>query len=250
MTKHVAIVNTERPEAIGDAVSAFPAVRALADQDRVMVHFSSGPVRPLFGHPNAVVLDCREPECEVFDVQQVAKFGQLRGMGLAQSWFAALGLPVPPQGPLDFGISVPTASVRFDIVLAPFSASDAGGCKTWPDERWTELISRIDRCAFTVACGRDDELPAWCHGGGFATMRDFPLRAVCTALANARCVLTVDNGVSWLAQAVRARHVLLQPSNHPAWWTPDMNPGAVNLPDVRNVPVEVVLAVMRNFLSS
>lgn len=249
------VTNSVRPDAIGDALASFPAIHAAAP---AAVYFTCAAIRPLFfptlpDMREIVVFEDPPPGARVLDVQKFASGAEHRDLHLAQAWFEILGLPIPEM-PLPIGhwpivydrtMTGPLAAV--DVWLAPFSASDFGsGTKVWSG--WAELVDRLHAKGLSVGlmCGKGEKPEGWRPDAYVSGLR---LKAVCRILKEACCVVTVDNGVNWMCQAVAARHVLLQASNHGSHWTRDHGPAAVNIHSVTTATVDEVYGAVVKMLA-
>ncbi len=111
------------------------------------------------------------------------------------------------------------------IAIHPGSGSAA---KNWPDERWRELVARLDTPVLLVLgeaeLGRWNsqalaELAALCRHG-MKVADSLPLPALAAALRRCRLFLGHDSGVSHLAAAVGRPCVLLFGPTDPAMWAP------------------------------
>jgi hypothetical protein len=232
------IVNSLHPQAIGDAISAFPILWALARAAPLSVYFSCAAVRPLCTFAEVADQPLDGP---TLDVQEFAAAAEVRGLHLAQSWFWRLGMepPTPPFAWPEFPVTMPRA--KFDLAVAPFSNSDPRGDKVprifwsarWPLAHWLELLSGLDEKRVCLLCAGSEEMGGLRELATILAGRD--LREVCGVLRNSAVVLTIDNGIGWLAQALGCQHVLLQPSRHFRGWTNNPNANAVNLPNSARV---------------
>ena len=234
------IVNSLHPHAIGDGLSAFPMLWKLSNIEPVSVYFSCAAIRPLCTF--AETFD--EPlDGITLDIQEFAAAAEARGLHLAQSWYWRLGID-PPNPPFAWPrLPAEEWLHRFDIVFAPFSGSDFDGSKTWPLARWLQLSTELNPLKIVLLCGGTEKTDGFNeHVTDMIRGRD--LREVCGILRSAKIVLTIDNGIGWLAQAMGCQHVLLQPSNYRPTWTCNPNHNAINLPIAANI--ELVCDYLRS----
>jgi heptosyltransferase-2 len=138
------------------------------------------------------------------------------------------------------------------IAIHPGSGSTA---KNWPDERWWELLARLDAPVLLVLGESERERwtarlltePAPPHRNRREIADQLPLPALASALRKCRLFLGHDSGVSHLAAAVGLPCVLLFGPTDPAMWAP---PGPqVRVirrdPTLNHIGVQDVLAACR-----
>jgi hypothetical protein len=245
------IVNSLQPQAIGDAISALPLLWQLSRMEPLSVYFSCNAVRSLC---NFAAISQEPLDGSTLDIQEFAGAAEVQGLHLVQSWFWRLGL-APPEPPFEWPlIPVEPPPSEVTAVFAPFS----GGSRSteawpppalfsnqWPKANWLRLLSALrDRGVCLLCSGDDDVGPFRDMGAIVLAGRD--LREVAGVLQRAAVVLTIDNGIAWLAQALQPPHVLLQSSRHPRTWTTNPNPNAVNLSS--SADAGVVLQVVETLL--
>jgi len=226
------IINSLQPQAIGDAISAFPLLWELSQAQRLFVYFSCTAVRPLC---NFATTSDEPLDGPILDIQDFARAAQMRGLHLVQSWFWHFGMPIP-QPPFEWPrLATRLVSDHFDVAIAPFTRSEPERAwpprslfsNVWPLANWTDLCHSSTR-RVCLLCSAADDVSAFHHEGlHILAGRDLP--EVCGVLQNTGAVVTIDNGISWLAQAMRRPHVLLKSARHFGTWNSDLNPDAVNL---------------------
>ena len=142
----------------------------------------------------------------------------LRALGLATDDFRSqLPYPAAPHSKGD--------SQTVPIAIHPGSGSAA---KNWPDERWQELMARLDAPILLVL--GEAERERWTapllaqfsspHRHRREIADRLPLSALAAALRQCRLFLGHDSGVSHLAAAVGRPCVLLFGPTDPAMWAP------------------------------
>jgi heptosyltransferase III len=168
----------------------------------------------------------------------------LQGLGLSTADFRSQ-LPFPlkpsdrtpanPDASAENAAGVGAASVDLPapcldsqpaaIAIHPGSGSAA---KNWPDERWQELMARLDAPVLLVL--GEAERPRW-NSAAVARFRSsqrhwravancLPLPELASALRRCRLFIGHDSGVSHLAAAVGRPGVLLFGPTDPAMWAP------------------------------
>lgn len=253
------VVNSANPGALGDAISAVPAVAEVARHNGgLKVWWQAEPIADLYDIKNCQQFAGAPPQmnkCIRMDVQQVAAGFMYLGIPLVEAWARAMGLPGLPGVPNDILWPRPNVSKREGaplgldqsrrfVLVSPYSYSDNGsGTKIWPEAKWRELAERLRKCGLQVGlvCGSKDPQN---------TEYDFCIRGrrlqeVFSWLLDAAVVITVDNGVNWLCQSCGARHVLITAANHPLDWSASRSENAINVRDAKCAePSTVLLAAM------
>jgi hypothetical protein len=146
----------------------------------------------------------------------------------------------PPR--LDFTTDdrIPT----FDFVLSPYSRSDYRNAKVWPLERWQELVAELSSWSSVCVVGSGEDERVFENVTYFM---DQPLRDVCGLLAKARrAVLTIDNGMSHLAHALRVPHFSIYPAALAPTWTTNLNANAYR---IVAAPLTLTVAEVREALA-
>jgi hypothetical protein len=171
------------------------------------------------------------------DIQGFAPAAQAQGLHLVQSWFWRLGMP-PPRPPFEWPrLPVQSPPAESELAIAPFSGSEREGAwpppvlfsNLWPAANWVKLLSGLSTKRVCLLCSNADNLGLF-RDSAPLILAGRDLRQVCGTLKSAAVVLTIDNGIGWLAQALQRPHVLLRSSRHLRTWTNNPNPNAVNLP--------------------
>lgn len=259
------IVNSANPQALGDAISAVPAVAlmGLAAQDRqeeLPVWWETEAVAGLFDLPG-VRQKAGSPSPDLLahrlDIQEVARGFMHMGIPITEAWARAMGTTLPAgwcwpsmrgvEGDLDHTLIPGFKPLQPYVLFSPYSYSDNGtGNKEWPFFKWFGLVEQLQEAGLQVgmlAAASDSPLP-------IPGIVDFqvlgqPLPAVAAWMREAACVVTIDNGMNWLAQACEANHVLITAAAHPPAWSSNPSPAARNIPDARTASIhEVVSAAL------
>ena len=198
------------PSALADWLGTFDLVlNYWPDPDRILA--SRFPVRSgqmyLAGTAVPTIAPAARHFCE-----------PLRALGLANDDFRSqLPYPGAPHSEGD--------SQTVPIAIHPGSGS---GAKNWPDERWQELMARLDAPILLVL--GEAERERWTapllaqfsspHRHRREIADRLPLSALAAALRQCRLFLGHDSGVSHLAAAVGRPCVLLFGPTDPAMWAP------------------------------
>ena len=252
--KPIIIENSLAPNAIGDSVAAFPALYALGWNKPLQVYFSAEKVRDLFFHPKIELLTERPEDGEVIDVQKLFSIYAHTGLSLTRSYMMALGLDVLAKSQylpeIHFNVGPERAEKIWDFIIAPFSWSDNGtNTKLWYEYCWILLVQELKKNKFSVGLmgtQKDYDSMSEEFKKGICDLvdpiLDQNLIEVCKILRDAKIVITVDNGINWLAQGMDAAHILLVPNTHHPNWTANPSQFAVNLP-VNSRPENVYGAI-------
>lgn len=216
------VENSAAPGAIGDTIAAFPALHAGAWEYPLEVYLSSEPCRELLVHPQIAVLPQRPDNAGVLDVQKLFPSYAHTGVALTRAYMVQMGLNAlaqaerPPEVILGVGLNEKPQEY-FDILLAPFSASDNGtNTKLWPEENWYVLINfflKMNQKLGILGTSKDQ----WALGKEHCVL-DRPLPEVCRMVRNAKATICVDNGINWICQGMIANEICFLPqTQHPAW---------------------------------
>ena len=223
---------------IGDAITSFPALYDLADQDGVEVYFANSGVCGLWKNNAAVVFHEKIEGGEDFNNQAAFKIFSHSGLHMAQAWYWILNMPIPQSiRKVDLLESKP--AFLCDVIISPFSHSDLllsergeFGGKTWPFEKWNKAIDALTGAGFSVGvCGMfgSGTDPAFWGDRRIAVFDSLPLNDLCGCLRGARCVVTIDNGIGHIAHLLGVSHVHLIPNKPwicPKEWTMNKNGNA------------------------
>ena len=254
--KALLITNSHMPGALGDSIAAIPAlvpyVRRLVLHGFIdSVVWSCGAANDLFHlHAPQFTLDEAESlEIETMikiDTQEVVKKHWDGTKSLVQMYadYACIELdkfhwPTPNGLKSDF--LERRVKGKFAL-LAPFSHSDSGtNTKTWEPWKWHKLAEVLQEQGIEpVILGlRANKLEPW-ENKGYTMMISQPIKEIMWAMMESRAVITVDNGMGWLAQSLEAPHVQILSSNMPAAFAWDHGPLAKNLSSCRTVSVSKV----------
>lgn len=250
------ITNSQAPGAIGDAISAVPAVAELARSrpPKSLRVYWSAQIVGLFAIPavDQFLGRPQDEETRSLDIQEIAQGFLHTGIPITEAWARALGMPGLPddwQWPAlweDIPRTTGLIGFRPDapfVLASPFSYSDLGtGCKVWPKFKWLGLVESLQATGLQVGL--------LCHGQDPADayfdfhVRNRPLPEVANWMRDAAAVVTVDNGMNWMAQATGARHALITAAAHPPAWSSNPGPNARNVADARMASIREVLAAV------
>jgi len=244
------------PGALGDAVAAIPAlvpyVRRLSLHGFIdSVVWSCESAKDLFHlhvpqytEEEAVSLGI-ETSLKI-DTQDVVKKYWDPSKSLAQMYgdFAQVDLkkfhwPVPNDVKSDY--LERRVKGKFAL-LAPFSHSDSGtNTKTWEPWKWHQLAEVLrEQGIEPVILGlRANKIEPW-EGKGYTMMISQPIREIMWTMMESQAVITLDNGMGWLAQSVQAPHVQILSSNMPSAFAWDHGTLAKNLATCRTMTVQKV----------
>jgi|GEM_PF-5276629 len=257
MTNTFIIENSAAPGAIGDTIASFPALKAMAwrSEKPINVYLSSKPCRPLLNFHNINQLEERPSEAKILDIQTFAHKYMNTGQSMGQAYMAEIGLPevaaqkvpeleiyledVPPSGQL----------AVYDVILAPFSNSDNGtNTKIWPIEKWELLYLFLRSRNYTVAVlgVESDITERWKTIG--THILDLPLSLVATMMDFSGLTISVDNGINWIAQAIKCPHLVLLPATANPGWTANRAQNAINMPIA--IDVETVMGKAEEILNA
>jgi Glycosyltransferase family 9 (heptosyltransferase) len=255
------ITNRIQLHAIGDAIAALPAAWILARSGTIgEVYFTSRAVVGLFdlGIPQAEwdygSLPLRTNYTLETQEAVARSTGHFFRESLVQHYARAAGI-APDFLPWPRCMTVPPAMLPSltppPVLFAPYSNSDHGsGTKVWDMNNWVELANRVFEAGFPVYILRgafeSDDFLKTCPN--FLVGR--PLWEVAWWMQNAAAVVTVDNGMGWLAQALGAPHVHILSSNMPLAFSSDSGPRAVNISNCLTASVVQVWEALRPILAS
>ena len=223
--------------AIGDTVTAFPALYELAKKLPLNLWLESHQVRPLWAGPPVNMLSERPATGATRGIEIPYRFFVFSGLHMIQAWFWNLGLSVPDKLP-----RIPLAGETkevIDVIISPFSSSGTAGGphKIWPYQNWNIVIDTLLAAGLSVGiCGvfskTNDPRPLDPQFWGERSVRvldALPLVELVGYLRATRCVVTIDNGVGHLAHLVAAPHAQIIPAHpnlHPPSWVVNHNPNA------------------------
>jgi hypothetical protein len=138
--------------------------------------------------------------------------------------FLQYDLPAPAL-PIVLPHATAPCGLERGIVIAPFShAADKAhqALKVWDHARWVAVVEALRALGhagpiYVLGVGADD--PAPCVAAGIHPVFDRPLTEVLDLLKRSPLVMTIDNGISHVAQLGGvSRHVLLYPDTmRPGW---------------------------------
>jgi len=188
---------------LGDAITAFPALYSLAKGGTFRLFIVNSRLRQLWRGPEIEMLsECPEVG-EHVSIRDIYGFFSQSGLHMIQGWFWKLGLQVPNTPspvPLNFS-GGPTQLV--DVLLSPSSHSgDGTGVKQLHFAKWNTVIDALFARGLSVGVGglfesgRDEKF--W-DDRPVVVFDTLPLPQLLCVLRDARCALTLDNGVGHLA---------------------------------------------------
>ena len=242
MTETYIVENSSSPGAIGDTIAAFPALQAIAwrADKPISVYLASKPCRKLLSHPKIVVLEDRPASGHLLNIQAFAAKYMNTGQSMSQAYMAEVGLQdvaavrVPElEINTDYDFQEPFKS--YNVLLAPFSHSDYGtNTKTWADDKWRDLVWYLQgskKARFSVGLlGTEKDITGMWETMPVDRILGLELAYVAGLISCANLTISVDNGINWITQAVKAPHLcFLPPTAHPGW-TANRNPNAINMP--------------------
>ncbi len=128
----------------------------------------------------------------------------------------------------------------YDYVISAMSR--ANGVRMWPLDEWRKLIPQLPGSVCMV--GSADEAQPF---EGIDYYLGHSLQDVAAVLSKAKCVITIDNGISRLTHAVGANHILLCSNVVGEVW--GSYPGATLVYDgPKNFGVDRVLALAKAYV--
>lgn len=223
--------------AIGDTITAFPALYELAKKLPLNLWLESHQVRPLWAGPPVNMLSERPGIGVTRSIEIAHRFFYSSGLHMIQAWFWNLGLSVPDKLP-----RIPLAGETkevIDVIISPFSSSGTAGGphKIWPYQNWNIVIDTLLAAGLSVGiCGvfskTNDPRPLDPQFWGERAVRildALPLVELAGFLRAARCVATIDNGVGHLAHLLGVPHAQIIPAHPnlcPPSWVANRNPNA------------------------
>ena len=218
----------------GDALTAFPALYRLAEQERFRLHIANQQLRTLWAGPDVELLEQRPEGGRCVNIQDIYKYFSQSGLHMTQAWFWKLGLPVPPEPkavPLRF---VRRFDIAIDVYLSPASHSDAGtGLKQLAYSKWNDVIDGLLNAGLSVAVGglfSSGKDPVFWGDRAVRMLDSFPLSELLPIIDATRCVITADNGIGHVAFFLTKPHVHVIP-RHPnlscEGWVSNRNANAI-----------------------
>jgi hypothetical protein len=162
---------------------------------------------------------------------------------MSEAHFTYNGLEMPVD--LPFPAKHSEFAYLFDYAVAPFSRTDIAGNKVWPVEHWQQLISRLDGSVLVLGAHEDDTTPY--EEAGATAIVGFNMGHVTDIVVNAAALITIDTGISHLAQLLQKReHVLLYPGTVPPMFAETRHGVHVRGPTMREISVDAVLAAVNS----
>jgi len=258
MPESIVVENSQQSAAIGDTLASFPALMAYAwrADKPITVWLSSAACRPLLpAHHNINQVEERPKKpSKILDIQAIAKRHIRSGFSMSQGYMEEIGLADSakerhPELTIDIGPQPETIS-QFQVLLAPFSHSDNGtNTKIWPDSQWDKLITYLRQKGLSIGLlGVESDMTDFWRQQPIKPLLGRPLRSVGWLLMACGFVISTDNGINWMAQAVKAKHILLLPGTaHPGWTG---NRTGKALMTMVSSPAEVVMQMCNKILAN
>jgi hypothetical protein len=137
----------------------------------------------------------------------------------------------------------------FDVLISPYYRGVLDEERTWPYERWQEVV---DRLAGSLRVG---VLATPADPRPFRNVEYYvgdQVEDVCAVMSSTRVgVLSIDNDFSHLAHALRVPHFLLYPATQSPVWSANTNPNAQRvIASPRDVSSDDVLEAMGPLLNA
>ena len=251
------VTNSHMPGALGDSIAAIPTlvpyITRLVEQGFVdCVVWTCPAAKDLFPLPIPQFTKDEAESLEIenyikIDTQEVIRKNWDSGHSLIEMYatYSFIELadpfkwPAPNALPSEF---LKRKALGRYAMLAPFSHSDAGtNTKTWDSWKWHKLAETLrEQGIEPVILGiRANNIAPW-DGKGYTLMISQPMQEIMGAMLDSCAVITVDNGMGWLAQSLQAPHVQILSSNMPSAFAWDHGPLAKNLSTCRSVSVQKV----------
>jgi hypothetical protein len=221
----VIYVNIKSEVKIGDSLCCMPFVIDVATRHRkpVVVCGNVSPlIAPLIRHK--FVHFCLSsyvtaPQYNL-NVEDAFHYANINNVHMAAAHFIVQGFD-PPAIPLTLELVAEPSHLPSGIVICPFTASDEGGTKLWPFERWRHLMlylaAQYGVERFYILGGPLDNVSPFLGipgVGGVIPLLGMELTKVLGILRRARLFISVDSGPSHLAHfGGVSKHVLLAPSH-------------------------------------
>ncbi len=227
--------------AIGDVITSFPALYQLAREKHLRLWFEHPGIRSLWAGPPVEMLTDPPTEGKSYDIRAAAESLSNGGLHMIQSWFWNFELPIPAIIPkISLGGDMVAPEDALDVIISPYSATGLSispdDLRIWPFDRWNIVIDTLLGAGLSVGvCGvfregaskRSFDVPFWGERP-VRVLDSLPLIELAGCLRAARCVATVDNGISHFAHILGVPHAQLIPvgTGFPPSWIADHNPRA------------------------
>lgn len=201
-------------ERIGDFLATIPAMMKLSENHDVFLTVHPGLQELAQLLPYQIKLGTIEnPErTYIIDINAAYATGWEAGLHMTQAYYPQFELPIPesPQRPL---LIVPNEDVPiYDFVIAPYAMSLPWG-QLWTIEKWNQLIEYYPDKKFALLAGPNDS--RFFNHTNLTQYHGESWIKVANLISKAKTVITVVTGLSHLAHALDARHVLF--INQPEW---------------------------------
>jgi len=224
--------------ALGDTITAFPALYEIAKLIPLSVWFDLKQLYDLWGGPPIFVPE--NPPDVKFNILGVAHYFNGSGLHMVHGWYRYLGLQIPKTLPkITVAGQGPSGKEIFDVIISPYSASGRQAPtkiwhKVWPYENWCRVIDALVAFGLSVAVcgvftrhdGRNRDEKFW-GDRPVATLDGLPLAELVGYLRGARCVATIDNGIGHLAHLLSVPHAHVIHSEFNPFFVANRNANAV-----------------------
>jgi hypothetical protein len=217
-------INVKSEIKIGDSLCCMPfVVDAAARHGKpVIVCGNVSPlIAPLFRHGliHFGFFSWLTPKYTL-NVEQAFHYANANNMHIAAAHFILQGFEAP-KVPLALKMIAEPVHLPGGIVICPFTASDEGGTKLWPFDRWKHvmlhLMTHHGVGRFYILGGPQDSVLPFLGIPGMGQvipLTGLNLTQVLDVLRRADLFISVDSGPSHLAHfGGVAKHVLLAPSH-------------------------------------
>lgn len=238
---------------IGDALGSYPFMLHFARTEKVYV---TGPLNQLVKDlVDASNLIYAEPPEAVNQRSTLHPMNSMRycstnrpNTHMAQGYFGQFQLAIPPL-PMRVPFKETEIEETADIVIAPFSFSDAAYIKRWPQEKWIQFIKHFSPAHKVYIVGGPIDDASWAIEAGAHPFLCHPLSDVYALLKRAKVVVTVDTSISHMCHfGGISHHVLLFPNTLPRGFAETPIGVQVKGPSNTAISVEEVIAATNQFL--
>ena len=278
--------------ALGDTLCTTPAVRAfrLANPETFIVYVThnAGYCRVLDGNPDidlvlyneylqhkglddfspewlqSLPLDLQETtNLYHFDLKRVCTRQEAFQEHISRAFASLLELPIESTRPIvALGEQERRAALGFVrrpyVVFSMHSVSNPeredgqGRAKDWPFERWAQLAESISAEGDYDVIAVGSEFDPRLSTPSLRSLYGLPIKVLAALLAEAHCVVTLENGVAHLAAAVDAPTVeFYSDLMPPGWATPEgVSWWRMLRGDPRDISCDAVMSAVREALEA
>ena len=268
-----------RGATVGEAIASLPALYEIARQTPLRLWFEHPEIKRLWAGSPVEMLSDPPHEGRSFNLRDFTRLFANSGLHMMQAWFPNLGVPAPSAIPKirlageirEFTLAWESKET-IDVIIGPYPdpGQDTVAAEIWPYDQWNVVIDALLAARLSVAiCGlASPERDTKSHDQQFwgerpvRVLNSMPLVEVAGYLRAARCVVTVANGVSCLAQLLGAQHaqiIPVWPNLPPPSWVVNRNANAawidaplISHPDHKGVlqperVLELIFSVLAGF---